>query len=355
MGRGQCVDHLGSTTIDCKACGSQQRAERYKVILGPTVGFGAPFFVKPFLHRSSTKGMTGRKGIFALCCRCQSFWSEDEGARESLVLQGDDPDGIIAEHMRYEMLNRAAEGLEEPATEPGGTETEPGAVGLSPTSRVRKLGADTPKEQAVQQPQSIEPTVDVPSVGADGQAYELVCSDCDSVVSEPATVCPSCGVSFDGEQSEDGESQPDGTLETTAYRFGRLGTYKRGSETAIEDSAFGVEDDPEVAALQAELAAKEAALQKAAAAKEREILERIEKRRRADEELQRKAAVAKRVADLKAQLKEVDSELTSKGVSVPKKDLDPSAPKVKIQVCPECKNSVFMPADHCPHCKSKMS
>ena len=197
MGRGQCVDHLGSTTIDCKACGSQQRAERYKVILGPTVGFGAPFFVKPFLHRSSTKGMTGRQGIFALCCRCQSFWSEDEGARESLVLQGDDPDGIIAEHMRYEMLNRAAEGLEEPATESGGTETESGAVGLSPTSRVRKLGADTPKEAAVQQPQSVEPTVDVPSVGAAGQVDKWVCSDCDSVVSESATVCPSCGASFD--------------------------------------------------------------------------------------------------------------------------------------------------------------
>jgi len=119
---------------------------------------------------------------------------------------------------------------------------------------------------------------------------------------------------------------------------------------------LGIEDDPEVAAVQAEMAAKQIATQEAAAAaEEREILERIETRRRADEELQRKAAVAKRVADLKVQLKEVDSELTRKGVSVPKKDLDRSAPKAKIQVCPECNNSVFMPAGHCPHCKSTMS
>ena len=339
MGRGQCVDHLGSTTIDCKACGSQQRAERYKVILGPTVGFGAPFFVKPFLHRSSTKGMTGRKGIFALCCRCQSFWSEDEGARESLVLQGDDPDGIIAEHMRYEMLNRAAEGLEKPATESGGTETESGAVGLSPTSRVRKLGADTPKEPAVQQPQSVEPTVDVPSVGADGQVDKWVCSDCDSVVSESATVCPSCGVSFDGEQSEDGESQPDGTLETTAYRFGRLGTYKRGSETAIEDSAFGVEDDPEIATLQEALAARE-----------QEIQELEEERRQAEAVEQRKAEAAKRVFELERKLKEADTKLASL------KNPSLRVAKVLVQSCTRCKfANVRMPCDLCPECSAEMS
>ena len=38
---------------------------------------------------------------------------------------------------------------------------------------------------------------EVPSVGAAGQVDKWVCSDCDSVVSESATVCPSCGASFD--------------------------------------------------------------------------------------------------------------------------------------------------------------
>ena len=146
MGRGQCVDHLGSTTIDCKACGSQQRAERYKVILGPTVGFGAPFFVKPFVHHSSTKGKLGSKGTFALCCKCLGFWPEDEGARKLLSNEGRDPDGIVPDHMVYEMLNRAAEELEESATEPEAAETEPGSVGLSPTSKARKLEPDSPEE-----------------------------------------------------------------------------------------------------------------------------------------------------------------------------------------------------------------
>ena len=127
-------------------------------------------------------------------------------------------------------------------------------------------------------------------------------------------------------------------------------------KSIVKPPDSGVEDDPEVAALQEELAAKETALQEVVAAKEREILERIEKRRRAEEELQRKEAVAKRVADLKAQLSEVDSELTSKGISVPKEALRPSAPKVMSQACTQCNFAdVRMPCDHCPQCRSKMS
>lgn len=127
-------------------------------------------------------------------------------------------------------------------------------------------------------------------------------------------------------------------------------------KSIIEPPDSGVEDDPEVAALQEELAAKEKALQEVVAAEEREILERIEKRRRADEELQRKAAVAKRVADLKAQLSEVDSEIESKGISAPEEALGPSAPKVLVQACTQCNFAdVRMPCDHCPRCKSKMS
>ena len=127
-------------------------------------------------------------------------------------------------------------------------------------------------------------------------------------------------------------------------------------KSIVKPPDSGVEDDPEVAALQEELAAKETALQEVVAAKEREILERIEKRRRAEEELQRKEAVAKRVADLKAQLSEVDLELTSKGISVPKEALRPSAPKVMSQACTQCNFAdVRMPCDHCPRCRSKMS
>lgn len=142
LSRGGAVDHLGRATIHCKACGNEQMAERYKMILGGNFGFGAPVFVKPFLHHCSTKGKLGRKGIFALCCKCFSLWPEDEGARQSLDAQGFDSDGVIPEHMHYEMLNRAAEEREK-------SQSEPESVGSSSTSKVQKLDAEAPRTSKV--------------------------------------------------------------------------------------------------------------------------------------------------------------------------------------------------------------
>jgi hypothetical protein len=69
---------------------------------------------------------------------------------------------------------------------------------------------DSAADEALPPPDqgSMTRRTEIPSVGAAGQVDELVCSDCDSVVSESATVCPSCGASFDGaDQIHDAPSQ----------------------------------------------------------------------------------------------------------------------------------------------------
>ena len=131
--RGGAVDHLGTTTIFCQACGSDQKAERFRMIMGRNFGFGAHIVVRPFLKRSSTRGKIGKRGTYALCCQCQSLWSQDQGARDSLENLGADPDGVVADHMAYEALNRSIE--KEETTNP---------VDEPPKSRVRKLPPDTP-------------------------------------------------------------------------------------------------------------------------------------------------------------------------------------------------------------------
>jgi len=146
LNRGGAVDHLGTATIFCEACGTDRTAERYRMILGHSFGFGAHAFAKPFLKRSSTKGKVGKKGTYSLCCECRSLWSEDEGARTALEKLGADPEGIVPEHMHYEVLNRAIEEAEKPKP-----------VGLASESKVRKLTDDTPPPQQEPQEKPIQP------------------------------------------------------------------------------------------------------------------------------------------------------------------------------------------------------
>jgi predicted RNase H-like nuclease (RuvC/YqgF family) len=107
----------------------------------------------------------------------------------------------------------------------------------------------------------------------------------------------------------------------------------------MKDSAFGVEDDPEVAALQEELAARE-----------QEIQELEEERRQAEAVEQRKAEAAKRVFELERKLKEADTKLASL------KNPSLRVAKVLVQSCTRCKfANVRMPCDLCPECSAEMS
>ena len=174
MNRGAAVDHLGSERIQCEACASEQKAEIYKMIMGRSGGFGAPVFVKPFLKHSSTKGKVGRKGTFALCCRCMSLWPQDQGARKSLTKEGFDPGGIIPEHMHYEMINRAAEELEK-------SQSEPEPAGLSEKSKVRQLAAEDVPASTPDPPPKQDQTRFCPH------------ADCQGEVSATAKFCGFCG------------------------------------------------------------------------------------------------------------------------------------------------------------------
>lgn len=130
VNKGAAFDHLGATTIDCAACGKQQTAERYRLLVGHKGGFGAPVYVKPFLKKASTAGkIGGTKGVFTQCTGCTSMWPEDNGAHEILSRYwGITAGGLIAPQIRYEYENRQAQAAEPPAPEPG-----------SSASRVRKM------------------------------------------------------------------------------------------------------------------------------------------------------------------------------------------------------------------------
>lgn len=69
----------------------------FRVVVGKWIGFGAPYFVKPFLKRASTKGKLGTRGEFHQCCRCNSLWAADQNARNASVEIGGSADGIFVE------------------------------------------------------------------------------------------------------------------------------------------------------------------------------------------------------------------------------------------------------------------
>lgn len=133
VNKGAAFDHLGSSSIDCAACGTQHRAERYRLLIGHKGGFGAPVYFKPFMKKASTAGkFGGTKGVFAQCTGCTSMWPEDDGALAILDLWDIKSGGLIAPQIRFEYENRRAQASEPPTPEPG-----------SGTSRVRKLSSDS--------------------------------------------------------------------------------------------------------------------------------------------------------------------------------------------------------------------
>ena len=147
--RGVPINSMGTTQIHCKACGSQKKHERYRVIVSVHFGFGAPFFVAPFKKRASTKGKLGTRAIFAQCHSCTSLWAEDGKAKEFSYTQWGNPDGWISESKQYEMLNqefKVSESIEAIVNSPETVIPQPNEDAEDPKpiqkSKVRKLPSD---------------------------------------------------------------------------------------------------------------------------------------------------------------------------------------------------------------------
>src|SRR5690554_1958521 len=71
--RGTPIDHVAREKASCVSCDTDTTQDGYRVILGTHGGFGAPFFVKPFLKRQSTRGKLGLRSYWWSCTRCGSL------------------------------------------------------------------------------------------------------------------------------------------------------------------------------------------------------------------------------------------------------------------------------------------
>ncbi len=278
--RGAAVDHLGSERIHCEACGSEQKAEIYKMILGRSGGFGAPVFIKPFLKHGSTKGKIGHKGVYALCCKCSSLWSRDQGARDSLAREGFDPDGVIPEHMAYEVLNRAAGEIEKQEQE---HEPESELGGLPPTSRVKKLDTGdplAPEAKETNTPEAVEAPKEPQVPTLDEEVPPAPATEQSEVTELP-------------KQSRVRKLDPEAVEQPTETKLGRL-----GAKPAAKPTNPAVEEDPEVILLREKLADAE-----------REAQEKMERRREAEEAEVLRAEKAQLVDSLTQELAEAEARL----------------------------------------------
>lgn len=107
--RGTPIDHLGTLQRFCEACQKRTNQECYHVIVGSTLGFGAPYFVKPFLKRSTTKAkIGGTRGNIAQCTNCDSLWALDTSGSDVFLKLGLNPKGEIHPSIAIEANNRIA-------------------------------------------------------------------------------------------------------------------------------------------------------------------------------------------------------------------------------------------------------
>ena len=101
--------------------------------MGSPVGFGAPFFAKPFLKHSSTKGKIGGKtGHVVQCTRCNSLWAIDNDGVQALA-KGGLPSELIPAGMANEFRNRQAKEIEDKEAV-----VDSGAPPSRPSSRIEK-------------------------------------------------------------------------------------------------------------------------------------------------------------------------------------------------------------------------
>jgi hypothetical protein len=82
MAKGAPVDYIGRTSSHCPSCDDTTEQDEYRTIMGKFTGFGSPYFVRPFLKRSSTRGKVGTRSVWSVCSRCGSMLPVDDAARE---------------------------------------------------------------------------------------------------------------------------------------------------------------------------------------------------------------------------------------------------------------------------------
>lgn len=94
MRRGAAVDYVGRMARACPRCETDTVQDEYRVIMGKSLGVGVPYFIKPFLKRSSTKGKVGKRSNWFVCAQCGSMLPADTAAQEEAraLLQ---PNGLI--------------------------------------------------------------------------------------------------------------------------------------------------------------------------------------------------------------------------------------------------------------------
>ena len=108
--RGAPIDHLGTKSFPCGGCQKDTTQEFFKIIAGSHVGFGAPFFVKPFTKKSSTVGKVGGvRGLVSQCTVCDSLWPADLDGSAALMKMGLPHDGILNPNFAYDAETRSAE------------------------------------------------------------------------------------------------------------------------------------------------------------------------------------------------------------------------------------------------------
>lgn len=93
--RGAPLDLLGSVEEACETCGRVAVQDRYRAVMRPIAGIGAPRFARPFIERSSTAGKLGKRSEWRFCRSCTSFIPLDANAREVCAGLGL-PDGFVS-------------------------------------------------------------------------------------------------------------------------------------------------------------------------------------------------------------------------------------------------------------------
>ena len=121
ISRGAPIDHEGSVDFFCDACGQQTRHEKFTLLAGRYVGFGAHAIAKPFLKRAATKGKIGGvKGAIVQCVACDSLWAFDATGEVVLSMLGFPAEGVpsathVADYERNRVLPQQQGNDEEPA------------------------------------------------------------------------------------------------------------------------------------------------------------------------------------------------------------------------------------------------
>jgi len=131
--QGAALDHEGTIKNFCKVCDLDKNHEKFIILVGSSVGFGAPFFAKPFIKHSSTKGkLGGTKGRVIQCTGCNSLYAFDQDGVQALAKAGL-PAELIALERANEFRNREAKKIEDE-----GDDGQQSRHPFSPSKRIPK-------------------------------------------------------------------------------------------------------------------------------------------------------------------------------------------------------------------------